>query len=149
MKKILSLSLAVVMLCVLVLSLASCSTYGSIEKRFVKAGYEVVNTEDDDGNNLLSYVSDFEEDGEVSCTVHILKKKVGTYAFVLEFGADKDAAAKLDELLTDADYKTLMEMDDKSDFINGNCVLVPVVITLNIFGIDEMVEEMTDLFQED
>lgn len=146
MKRILTLALAAIMLCTLVMSLASCSAYGKIEKNFVNAGYEVVNTEDEDGEDALDFVADFEEDGEVSCTVHILKKSIGTYAIVLEFGADKDAQAKLDELLTDEDYKDLMELDEDAKFIRGNCVLVP--FTLNIFDAKNTVKDMVEIFNK-
>ena len=146
MKRFLTLALTAVLLCTLMLSLASCSAYGKIEKNFVGAGYEVVNTENEDGDDVLDFVADLEEDGEVSCTVHILKKSIGTYAIVLEFGADKDAQAKLDELLTDEDYKDFMELDEKANFIRGNCVLVP--FTLNIFDAKNTVQEMVDLFNK-
>ncbi|MBQ8173980.1 MAG: hypothetical protein IJ009_01110 [Clostridia bacterium] len=146
MKRFLTLALTAVLLCSLVLTLASCSSYGKIEKNFLKAGYEVVDTTNEDGEDVMDFVADLEEDGEVSCTIHILKKDLLTYAIILEFDADKDAQAKLDELLTDKDYEDLMAVEEKSDYINGNCVLVPCV--LNLFDLDDSVEEMVDIFDD-
>ncbi|MBQ8859177.1 MAG: hypothetical protein IJ012_05245 [Clostridia bacterium] len=147
MKKIVSLVLSALLLCTLVLSLASCSTYNSIEKRFVNAGYEVVDTTDEDGNDFLDFAHELEEGGEVSCTVHILKKDLVSAAIILEFGADKDAAARLDELLTEDDYNNFIEADEKSDYLNGNCVLVP--FSLNIFDLEDTIDEMKDIFSGD
>ncbi len=146
MKRLLTMTLACAMLVVLVLSLASCSAYGKIEKNFTAEGYEVVNTKDDEGKDALSFIGDFDEDGEVSCTVHILKKSIGTYAVILEFGADADAQKKLDEMLTDADFDNLKDVDDKSKLIRDNCVLVP--ITLNIFNAEATINEMVTLFNK-
>ena len=143
MKKLLTLSLTLLMLCTLVFTLSSCSTYSKIEKNFLNEGYKVISAEDGEG---LDFVADLEEDGEVSCTVHILKKDAVSYAIVLEFGADKDAQARLDELLTDDDYKEFMELDEEAKFIRGNCVLIP--FTMNIFDLKGTVSEMVDLFNK-
>lgn len=146
MKRLLTMTLACAMLVLLVLSLASCSAYGKIEKNFTAEGYEVVNTKDEEGNDALSFIGDFDEDGEVSCTVHILKKSIGTYAVILEFGANDEAQKKLDEMLTDKDFDNLGEVDDKSKLIRENCVLVP--ITLNIFNAEATINEMVTLFNK-
>lgn len=146
MKRLLTMTLACAMLVLLVLSLASCSAYGKIEKNFTAEGYEVVNTKDEEGNDALSFIGDFDEDGEVSCTVHILKKSIGTYAVILEFGANDEAQKKLDEMLTDKDFDNLGEVDDKSKLIRDNCVLVP--ITLNIFNAEATINEMVTLFNK-
>ena len=146
MKRLLTMSLALAMIVVLVLSLASCSVYGTIEKNFTEAGYEVVDTSDAEGNNALSFIGDLNEEGEVSCTVHILKKSLTDYAIILEFGADADAQAKLDELLTDADMANISAVDDESKLLRGNCVLIP--FTLNIFNAQAAVNEMVELFNK-
>ncbi len=142
MKKTLSLALAMLMLCTAVLALASCnmfSTYSAIEKRFTDAEWEVVDTTGDDGENVLDFVADLDGDGEVKCEAHILKKNVFTYVIVLEFGADADAQARLDELLTEDDVSMLIKADEKSDYINGNCVLIPFTVTA--------ADEAKELFQ--
>jgi hypothetical protein len=109
-------------------------------------GYKVVDTKDEEGNDALSFISDFAEDGELSCTVHILKKSVGTYAIVLEFGADADAHKKLSEMLTDEDLANIADVDDSSKLLRGNCILVP--FTLNIFDAEDIVNEMVTIFNK-
>lgn len=146
MKRLLTMTLALSMLVVLVLSLASCSAYGKIEKNFTAAGYEVVDTKDAEGNDALSFIGEFDEDGEVSCTVHILKKSLTDYAIILEFGANADAQKKLDELLTDTDMANISKVDDKTQLIRDNCVLIP--LTLNIFNAQTIVDEMVTLFNK-
>lgn len=145
MKKIVSFALMAVMLCVMVLSLASCSSYSKIEKNFLNADYKVVDTSDDDGNNYLSFVAGLENDAEVKCTVHILKKSIGTYAVILEYGANEDAKKALEEHLTKGDIENLKKVDETSKLVNGNCVLIPVSISINAAN---NVEEMIDLFNK-
>lgn len=146
MKRLLTMTLACMMLVTLVLSLASCSAYGKIEKNFTAEGYEVVNTKDEEGNDALSFIGDFAEDGEVSCTVHILKKSITTYAIILEFGADADAQKKLDELLTDEDMANIADVDDESKLLRDNCILIP--LSLNLFNAEAEVKEMVNLFNK-
>ncbi len=146
MKRLLTMTLALSMLVVLVLSLASCSAYGKIEKNFTNAGYEVVDTKDAEGNDALSFVGDFDENGEVSCTVHILKKSLVEYAIILEFDADKDAREMLDEILTDTDMGNISAVDDTSKLIRDNCLLIPV--SLNLLNLKASVNEMVTLFNK-
>ena len=146
MKRLLSMTLALSMLVVLVLSLASCSVYGKIQRNFTNAGYEVVNTKDAEGNDALSFVTDLGESGEAACTVHILKKSLVEYAIILEFEADRAAQEKLDELLTDTDIGNLSSVDDKSKLIRGNCLLIPV--SLNLLNLKASVNEMVELFNK-
>lgn len=140
MKRIVSLCLASVMLVVMVLSLASCSVYGTIESNFVNAGYKVIDPESTEGKTATAFTSIFgdEENGEVSVTLHILKKAVGSYAFVLEFGADAAAQEKLSEYMTEADIENYMQIDDESKLLRGNCVLIP--FSLNSDTRAEMIE---------
>ena len=145
MKKIVSFALMAVMLCVMVLSLASCSSYGKIEKNFLSAGYKVVDTTDEGGKNYLSFVAGLEDDAELKCTVHILKKVVGSYAVILEYGANADAQKALEKHLTENDIEYLKKFDKESKLVNGNCVLIPVSISLSAA---DNIEEMIDLFNK-
>lgn len=145
MKKLLSLTLLSAVLLVCVLSLTSCSAYGGIEKNFLNEGYTVFDTNDEDGNNYLSFVGDLNGEGEVSCTVHILKKTSLTSfsaAVILEFGADADAAARLSELLTEDDISYLRDVDDTSRLLHGNCILIPVAFT------ESSIEAMIQIFEK-
>ena len=146
MKRLLTMTLACVLLATMMLSLASCSAYGKIEKNFTAKGYEVVSTADAEGNNALSFIGNFEENGEVSCTVHILKKSITTYAIILEFGANADAKAKLDEFLTDEDMANIADVDDTALLLRENCVLIP--LSLNFLNAKAEVSEMVTLFNQ-
>lgn len=140
MKKIVSFALMAVMLCVMVLSLASCSSYGKIEKNFTNEGYKVIDTTDDDGKNYLSFVAGLEDDAELKCTVHILKKSVGNYAVILEYGANEDAQKALEKHLTEGDIENLKKFSEDSKLVNGNCLLIPVSLLY--------ANEMIDLFNK-
>ncbi len=144
MKRIISLCLASVMLVVMVLSLASCAVYGTIEGNFVNAGYEVIDPESAAGKAATALTGSFgnEEDGEVSVTVHILKKQMGSYAFVLEFGADAAAREKLTEYMTKADWENYMKVDEEAKLLRGNCVLIPWSLSSDIRA------EMIELFNK-
>lgn len=148
MKKIVSLVLLTAMLLTLALSLTACSAYGGIEKNFTAADWKVVDTTDEDGKNALSFATALgkDENGNVSATVHILKKNALTYAVILEFNADKDAQAKIDEYLTKDETKTYMAYSDKASLVNANCVLIPVC--LNLLNAKADAQEMVELFNK-
>lgn len=144
MKKIISLALVAVML-VSVLMLSACgSTYGKIEKNFVDDGFEVVDTSDENGSNILSVTTAL-EDGEISCTVHVLKKGAFTYAIIAEYSGDKEAAEALDDYLDGGLASTLKDLDE-SKIVNGNCLLIPVA--LNIVSAKSDVNNMIELFNK-
>ena len=148
MKKAVGTGIAILLVLVMVLSFASCGGYGTIEKRFLDAGYEVVDTTDEDGNNYLNFATDLGEEGDVSCTVHILKAgKIlsGTlrYAVIVEFGSETDAREALSKYMEEEDMKALFESIQGADVINGSCLLIPVVVGLD----DSLLEEMVTLFK--
>ena len=145
MKRIVAFLMAALMLVGAVFTLTACSAYGGIEKNFVNAGYEVVNTEDEDGDNLLSITGSL-EDGEVSCTVHILKKTGDSfldgavYAIIAEYSGDKEAMEALDDYL-DGDLASVLSDLDENKLVNGNCLLIPFALSLNAKAeINEMIE---------
>ena len=124
MKKLVSLTLAVLLLATALFTLTSCgSSYGAIEKRLKDAGYTVVDTTDEDGKSYLSFTSKLEE-GEVSGTIHVLKagKLLGgslRYAVIIEFGADADAKKAMAQYLEDKDVKSFFEDVQSADCVNG------------------------------
>ena len=152
MKKIVSFALAALMLVSLMLTLTACgSAYPGIEKNFVNAGFEVVDTSDSDGKSYLSFITDL-ENGEISCTIHVLKKgKLSdndlVYAVIAEYGADKDAAAALDEQLDGGLASTLKDLDE-SKLVKGNCLLIPINANLNFLKAEENIENMLELFNK-
>ncbi|MBQ8350430.1 MAG: hypothetical protein IJY20_00090 [Clostridia bacterium] len=152
MKKVVSLALAALMLVSAMLTLTACgSAYPGIEKNFVDAGFKVVDTTDEDGKNYLSFIKTLEE-GEISCTIHVLKK--GSllknnllFAVIAEYDADKDAAAALDEYLDGGLASTLKDLDE-SKIVKGNCLLIPINANMDIVNAEENIENMIELFNQ-
>lgn len=145
MKKILSLALAALLLASALFTLASCSSsYGSIERRFKKEGYTVVDTSDSEGKNYLSFTSSLNK-GEISGTVHVLKggavlNNTRAYAVIVEFGADKDAQDAMQKYLEDEDVKILLKNVQQEDCVNGNCILIPVMVSTNKEVLNTMIK---------
>jgi hypothetical protein len=114
-----SLTLVIVMLA----TLCGCSSYGGIKKAFENNGYK----ESESLGNFQSKVmeclnANSEEEIEQICTVHALSKGV-SIAIIFEFSS------------TDQMKKTIESSDmlkgaikdvQKSDLVNGNCVLFPL-----------------------
>lgn len=129
MKRIASLLLLLTMIAVAVLALASCSAYGGIEKRFLDADYQIVNI--DDNATAKTLKAEFEE-MDVSCTIHLLKKTtaafgVGGYVLILEFASTGD----IDKIFGEDGSETIkgiIKDAQKSDYVNGNCVLAPLTL---------------------
>ena len=85
------------------------------------------------------------EEGEVSGTIHVLKagKLLGNslrYAVVIEFGADADAKKAMAQYLEDEDVKSFFEDVQSADCVNGNCILIPVMASLNKDALTGMVK---------
>ncbi len=146
MKRILSLVLVSAMMAVMVLSLASCSVYGTIEKNFTSNGYEVVEADSTLGKAAaLMSGSLASEDGEVSITTHILYKQESmppAFAIILEFGADKDAQEKIAEYTSKATLDKYMQFDEEVALVRGNCIIIP----LSASSADRL--EMVNLFNK-
>ena len=148
MKRFLSLALVVVMLVSVMLTFTACSSYGGIEKNFINAGFEVVDTTNDDGDNYLNITAAL-EDGEVSCTVHVLKsgsllKNDLMYAIIAEYSGDKEAAEALNDYLDGELASTLADLDE-SKIVNGNCLLIPIAVNLKV---EDSINEMIEIFNK-
>lgn len=141
MKRIASLLLILTMTAISVLSLASCSAYGGIEKRFIDADYQIVNI--DDNATAKTLKAEIEE-MDVSCTIHLLKKTtsafgVGGYVLILEFAS----AGDIDKIFGEDGSETIkgiIKDAQKSDYVNDNCVLVPLTLAY--------AEEALELFKK-
>ena len=126
MKKTLLRTLTMALLIVMVVSvLASCSSMGSISKRFVKDGYEEVELDSE-----AKQISAAFEKGSISATVHLFQKP-GTLTkisvIIVEFETDKELVEALDGNET---LKGMVKDSQKSDIVNGNCLLVPTLTSL-------------------
>ena len=151
--------IAVALLAVMALSLVACSgsSFGRIKANFEKNGYAYV--EDEEGNGIFdAYVADLEE-GEITCTFHLFKAEpkeeeteaggilgaIGgaisgivnavDYCGVIEFGSDADMQKALED---NATLKGLITDAQKSDLVNGNCILITGLI-----NIEEKIEIFT------
>lgn len=135
MKKILSTALAMLLLLAMTLTLVSCgSTYGSIKSNFEKHGYTVSAEESGEIET---------DNGKITYTVHVFSKKTDgdnflenlgsalTSVTVWEFGSDADLKKAVGESET---LKGAISDAQDSDYVNGNCVLVP--LNLNAEAVD-------------
>jgi len=119
----------------LVFLLASCGTFSKIKKNFTDAGYTYVEKSDDakakDANTIAAQL----EKGEISCTLHIFKKEIISigdetgykYAFVLEFKSDAELQKAFEENGSET-LKGLIKDAQNSDYVNGNCILIPNIL---------------------
>lgn len=130
-KKILAACLAVS----LVFLLASCGTFSKIKKNFTDAGYTYVESSDDDDAATANTIAAQLEEGEISCTLHMFKKEVVSvgsltpykWAFVLEFKSDAELEKAFEENGS-ATLKGLITDAQNSDYVNGNCILLPSIL---------------------
>ncbi|MBS6447270.1 MAG: hypothetical protein KH382_06740 [Clostridiales bacterium] len=119
----------------LVFLLASCGTFSKIKKNFTDAGYTYVESSDDDDAKTANTIAAQLEEGEISCTLHIFKKElvsVGSattykWAFVLEFKSDAELQKAFEENGS-ATLKGLITDAQNSDYVNGNCILLPSIL---------------------
>ena len=131
--KILTLMLVGVML---TMTLVSCSSYGKILSNFKSEGYVELSGEE---NSTAKTITTELEKGNVSCTVHILQKKLdddasgleqitnmGTTVIILEFSSDKEIAEAVKESGT---LSGIIGDLQKTEYVRDNCVLVPLINT--------------------
>ena len=135
MKKFVRL-IALALVAVMALSLVACgSSFGKIKSNFEKNGYTYV--EDANSEEKSKMITAELENGDITCTPHLFKTDgfVGfdVYALVLEFGSDKDMQKAMDESET---IKGIIKDAQKSELVNGNCLLVPISLT----KADEMIK---------
>ncbi len=134
------LSTLLLLLCMM-LTLVSCSSYNKILKNFEDAGYTEIDTEEGDDAATAKTIKAELEKGELSCTVHFLKKEGSLkYAIILEFSSDKELAKAFEENGS-ATLKGLIKDVQESPYVNGNCILVPSLA-------DAVSSERTDLFKK-
>lgn len=119
----------------LIFLLASCGTFNKIKKNFTDAGYTYVEKSDDDDAKTANTIAAQLEEGEISCTLHMFKKEVVSvgslttykWAFVLEFKSDAELQKAFEENGS-ATLKGLITDAQNSDYVNGNCILLPSIL---------------------
>ncbi len=151
MKKFIKI-VAFALLATMLLSMVACgSTFGSIKKNFEKNGYEYI--ADEDGNSIFDAISAEFEDGDITATFHLFKaaekekeenegdSSLGSliggaidslvnkvdYLGVIEFASDKEMEKALSESET---LKGLVADAQDSEYVNGNCILIPGLINI-------------------
>ena len=130
MKK-LSKILISLLLVVLTFTLVACSSYSKIEKAFVNAGYEVVETN--------SNAEKMEEETDVAVKTHILyndKLTVLTLAIIFEFNTTEDmkefyadsatAQGLMQDIQEDGTAEEFYNKLVEKGYANGNCLLIPI-----------------------
>ena len=135
---------AVLLLLSCVFVLASCGTFSGIKKNFTDAGWTLVElSEDEEEAKTATAVVAHLEEADITCTLHIFKKDLldlgaltqYQFAYILEFNSDSDLDNALEEIIEGIDsaavrglVEGLVEDAQNSDYINGNCFLLPSLI---------------------
>ena len=116
---------------VMIFSACSGSKFAAIKSSYEEAGYT-------ESESLKEYQSQIEaamdEEYEKSCTVHLFTKANGLLdmgvAIIFEFTTTKamedavNGSETLKGLLKDLDNAGILDDLQKSDYVNGNCVLI-------------------------
>ena len=129
-------ALAILLLGVMLLTLVSCgSSFGTIKKNFTDAGYTYVTQTQEDDAKANMITAELEE-GDISCTVHFFQTKdsitglIPVYCMVLEFASDAELQKALkDDVSGSATLRGMIEDVQNSEYVRGNCVLVPLSLT--------------------
>ncbi|MFY9421547.1 MAG: hypothetical protein WBK54_05745 [Bacilli bacterium] len=118
------------------LLLVGCNSLTIIRGDFEKAGYEY---SEEAAQYVEELMAEF-EDKKINVRPHLFSKGLN-YAIVLEFNSVKEMEEELEKSET---LKGLVKDLQKSDFVRGNCILIPFAIA---FDYEERIQEMIDIFQ--
>lgn len=110
--------------------LAGCTSFYGIKSDFEKAGY----TYSEEAKQYIDDVMNEFEEKEIIVTPHVFTKGLNI-AIILEFESTKELEEQIENSET---LKGLLKDFQKSDFVRGNCVLIPIGIN---------VQEMIEIFQ--
>ena len=120
-KKLTMLFSSLALLLVMIATLCSCSTYGSVKRAYEKKGWK----ENEDAIALQSALltKALGEDYESACTVHALKKEgtILNYVIILEFDTTKEMNEKIEDSET---LKGIIKDAQNSDYVSGTCILL-------------------------
>ncbi len=136
LRRLLCLALIIVTL----FALVSCSTFKQVKNNFEKNGYTYIELDED--NSYVKSIKAELESGEISFNFHLFSKNgelIPKLALIIEFDTDKD----LEKAIAENGSETLrgfLKDAQKSDFVNGNCLLFPLSFT--------ELEAMKDIFKK-
>ncbi len=124
-KKGLLLTLVTAIMSVMMLLLCSCSTYGNVKAAFEKEGWTESEAAQTYQSQIMSYLNaNSEEELTQVCNVHILAKAWQGVVFIAEFTSTEKMNEKIAESET---LQGIIQDAQKSDYVNGNCVLLPIL----------------------
>lgn len=124
MKKSTKLSALLATLLCLLVCFCSCSTYGRVFKAFEKEGYYESDTVASYAEKVKNYLTYTDEEGnevEPNVTLHVVYKDVTHFAVIADYKTTKEMVEQYEN---STDFKNLVNSLEKSDRINGTCVLL-------------------------
>ena len=134
MKKTIKITALVLALVLCTLTLASCSAFGSIKSNFEKNGYALQNADNEptgtvtlDDGSITYIIHTFQKEAEENEDSGILGNIVSgvtealSTAVVWEFDSEGDLEKAIEK---NEQIKSLLEKAQKSDYVNGNCILM-------------------------
>lgn len=123
----------VVLFSLSVFVLGGCSKINSIQKQFEEEGY----TSSEQVSSLYEQaISELEEE-DILVKPHLFTKDL-KMAIVFEFRSTKELNEALENNETLQGFVLDMQ---KTDYVNGNCVLIPIALT------SDAINEIIDIFQ--
>ncbi|MBE5757223.1 MAG: hypothetical protein E7342_05440 [Clostridiales bacterium] len=120
---LLSLALAVCFL------FAGCSKYGSIKRAYEDAGW----TENAQVQNWTTQINTYlaEENREDITDTHVFEKAgliLPEYAIIVEFKSTESLVQAIEDSAT---LQGIIEDAQNSDYVSGNCLLIPIISSNN------------------
>ena len=120
MKKLGKVLVSVLCLALCVFTLVGCNSYGSVLKAFEEEGFK----ESETVSNIFTDITKDLEKDEIVMTPHALTKGLTCTVLIIEFKSTDDMKKAVEESAT---LKGLLKDLSESDYINGNCMFVPVL----------------------
>lgn len=112
--------LAAILSLTLLFTLVGCNKYGSVQKAFENEGFKQSETLE----GILDDVKSYFEKEDMTVTPHVFTKGLTCTVVIFEFKSNADLDKAIEENET---IKGLLKDLSKSDYVNGNCLCVPVV----------------------
>ena len=141
---------AVIAVLSMTLILCACSSYSGIQSRMKKAGFEVAENNSTETKTVTGVIDSMQLD----CTIHTFSKKyegtiadVSSFAIVLEFNSNEELEKALEEKIeNNSALKEFIGNMEKSEYVNGNCILIPIAIGTLSNPASSIIAEMTEAF---
>ncbi len=116
---------ALTLVTVLLMSLCGCSTFGKIKSAFEKKEYKESENIQTYQSEIMKYLNaDSEEELEQICNIHLLYNGMKV-AIICEFSSTKEMNEQIESSET---LKGVIKDAQNSDYVNGNCILLPIAV---------------------